>query len=400
MSERIFLDNAAWGMPRERVLDCAEIFTGLFRDPTKTTRDITLNGRAWVREARAAVAKLINCSTEEVALVESTTHALGLIANMIPLTAEDNVLICDLEYQASLLCWYPRKDKIGFEIREVKTSNGEVKTEDFEKCMDEHTKAILIAAVQEINGYRADIKELTEMAHKRGCYVIVDGAQQVGAMKVDVKDWGIDAYCATGKKWLCNPFGQGVFYVRKELLKEFNPPAYGYYNIVVPPQYDVYTSYLEDPKRHPFDSFDIVNEANKFEHGGFANLLGALGLKTAIECILDEGPDIIQDRILGYNEKLTKGLAELGINTCSAKDRDHMSSIISFNFGLENNNVDRERALIQYLREKNIFVSLRCCTGLGGIRVSFHYYTPEWYIDAFLSAMKEYLELHPDLVGR
>lgn len=53
---------------------------------------------------------------------------------------------------------------------------------------------------------------------------------------------------------------------------------------------------------------------------------------------------------------------------------------------------------IQYLREKNIFVSLRCCTGLGGIRVSFHYYTPEWFIDAFLEAMKEYVALHPELV--
>lgn len=399
-NERIFLDNAAWGMPRERVLDCATTFTDLFRDPTKTTRDITLAGRAWVREARAAVGKLINCGADEVALVESTSHALALAANMIPLTAEDNVLVCDLEYQASTLCWLALQNEIGFEIREVKTQNAEVTCEDFRRCMDEHTKVILLAGVQEINGYRADVKEIAAMAKANNCYIIVDGAQEVGAMPVDVKELGIDIYCATGKKWLCNPFGTGILYVRKELLSQFEPKAYGYYNIVVPPQYDVYTSYLEDPKRHPFDPVTIVTEAHKFEHGGFANLLGAKGLATAIECILEVGPQAIHEKILGMNEKLTKGLAAMGIDTCSPKDRAHMASIISFNFGLENNNVDRERELIQFLREKNIFVSLRCCTGTGGIRVSFHYYTPEYFIDIFLDAVKEYLELHPEVIKK
>lgn len=398
MDERIFLDNAAWGMPRESVLDCAQKFTNLFRDQSKTTRDITLAGRKWVREARTAVGNLINCGADEVALVESTSHALGLVANMIPLKRNDNILICDLEYQASTLCWLPRQKEIGFELREVKTKNGEITVDDFARYMDENTKVILLAAVQEINGYRADIRAIADLAHNNGAYLIVDGAQEVGAMKVDVKASDVDIYCATGKKWICNPYGQGILYVRRELIPTLEPLAYGYYNIVVPPQYDVYTSYLEDPKRHPFDPVTIVKEANKYEHGGFANLLGALGLKTAIECILNETPEKIEKKILDYNEKLTNGLAALGIKTCSPRERKHMSSIISFNFGLENDNVDRERALIQYLREKNIFVSLRCCTGLGGIRVSFHYYTPEYFIDTFVEEMKTYLQQNPELI--
>ena len=76
-----------------------------------------------------------------------------------------------------------------------------------------------------------------------------------------------------------------------------------------------------------------------------------------------------------------------------------MSSIVSFNFGLDNDSVEKERALIQHLRENGIFVSLRCCTGTGGVRVSFHYYTPQRFIDAFLSETERYLKLHPETLS-
>ena len=70
-----------------------------------------------------------------------------------------------------------------------------------------------------------------------------------------------------------------------------------------------------------------------------------------------------------------------------------MSSIVVFNFdGLPNNSVEKERRLLQYLRRKNIFVTLRCSTGIGGIRVSFHYYTTKQEIDILLTAVREFLE--------
>jgi len=390
-NERIFLDNAAWGIPSEQVLNCAEQFTSMFRDPGKTTRDITLSMRSWMVEARKAVGKLINCDPSEVALIESTTHALSLVGNMLPLGEGDNVLVCDLEYLASTLCWKRRQEELNFEIREVRTDNNTISAEDFEKCMDRKTKAILLASVQEINGYRADVKSIAALAKKHGCYIIIDGIQEVGAMRVDVKALGVDIYCAGGKKWIRNPYGVGFMYVREDRIPELKPYGYGYYNVQIPSKYDVYTSYLEDPNRSPFDPTPIIENATKYENGGFANYLGALGLTAAIQVLLDEGTDRIEEKIIYLNRKLTHGLAELGIDTCSSKDSKHMSSTISFNFGIENFCVDRERALVKYLRERNIFVSLRCCTGTGGVRVSFHYYTPEAYIDTFLGAMKEYL---------
>ena len=110
-------------------------------------------------------------------------------------------------------------DEIGFELREVKTSGGRVTADDFRKYIDENTRVILLAAVQEINGFRADVKEIGKLAKEYGCYYIVDGIQEIGAFQVDVKDIDMDFYCAGGKKWLGNPFGMGFLYIKKEHLK-------------------------------------------------------------------------------------------------------------------------------------------------------------------------------------
>ena len=83
----------------------------------------------------------------------------------------------------------------------------------------------------------------------------------------------------------------------------------------------------------------------------------------------------------------------MGMHLSSPGEDKHMSPIITFSFsGLENNDVSREKKLVQYLQAQNIFVSLRCSTGVGGVRVSVHYYTPEYYVDRFLEAVASFIK--------
>jgi hypothetical protein len=156
----------------------------------------------------------------------------------------DNILVCDLEYQASTVCWKPRIYHVGAELREVKSVNGAVTAADFEAVMDSHTKAIMLASVQEINGYRADVKAITELCHSRGIYVAIDGVQEVGAMKVNVHDLGVDFYTAGAKKWIGNPFGTGFLYIRRELISQLDPMYYGYFSMKFPDKFPDYVSYL------------------------------------------------------------------------------------------------------------------------------------------------------------
>lgn len=392
-NEQIYLDNAATSLVAPEVLLAAEEFTGMFQDKTISTSDITRMQRNSLVTARKTVASFLNCETEEIALVQCTSHALGILVNCLPLKKGDNVLICDLEYQASTICWKPRMDEIGFELREVKTSNGRVTADDFRKYIDKNTRVILLAAVQEINGFRADVKEIGKLAKEYGCYYIVDGIQEIGAFHVDVKDVDMDFYCAGGKKWLGNPFGMGFLYIKKEHLCKLEPSYYSYFDIQVPDQYADYLTYLEDPRRHPFDSYRLSSDASVFEIGGYGNYIGAMGLTKAINVLTEYGMDRIEEHNRKLARKLYDGLSALGMHLSSPGEEKHMSPIITFSFsGLQNNDVTKEKKLVKYLQEQNIFVSLRCSTGVGGVRVSVHYYTPEYYVDRFLDAVTSFIE--------
>ena len=284
-------------------------------------------------------------------------------------------------------------DRIGFEVREVKTSGGRVTAADFERYIDEHTKVILLAAVQEINGFRADVKEIGELARRHGCYYIVDGIQEAGALSVNVRELGMDFYCAGGKKSLGNPYGMGFLYIQRDLLDTIKPPYYSYYDIQVPAKFGDYLDYLEDPRRQPFDDYCLVRDASVFETGGYGNFLGAMGLTEAIHVLEDVGIENIEAHNKALNQYLYTSLAEMGFCMQSPGDVQHMSSIVVFNFdGLKDNSVVKERALLQALRAQDIFVTVRCSTGLGGVRVSFHYYTTKAEIDAFLNAVWAFLK--------
>lgn len=390
---RIYLDSAATNLISERVLQAAETFTDMYRDSERTTSDVFRIQKASLAEARGAVAHFLGCDADEIALMQSTSHSLGTLSQSLPLKKGDNVLVCDLEYQASVVCWKAAMERIGFELREVKTHGGRVTAADFERYMDEHTKVILLAAVQEINGFRADVREIGELAHRHGCYYIVDGIQEVGALSVNVRELGMDFYCAGGKKWLGNPYGMGFLYIRRGLLDTIKPPYYSYYDIQVPAKFGDYLDYLEDPRRQPFDDYCLVRDASVFETGGHGNFLGAMGLTEAIHVLEDVGIDNIEAHNKALNQYLYSSLAEMGFCMQSPGDVQHMSSIVVFNFdGLKGNSVVKERALLQTLRAQDIFVTVRCSTGLGGVRVSFHYYTTKAEIDVFLEAVRAFLK--------
>lgn len=388
----IYLDNAASSKVNPRTLACAQQFVELFTDESKSASDITRCLRRSLVDARAKVAEFIHCDSDEVALVQCTTHAMGIIANAIPLEKGDNVLVCDLEYQASTVCWLPKIRSIGAQLREVKSVNGTVTAEDFEKNIDSHTKAIMLASVQEINGYRADVKAITEMAHRHGCYVAIDGVQEVGAMEVNVHDLDVDFYCAGSKKWMGNPFGTGFLYIKREVCKQLEPMYYGYFSMKFPEKFPDYVAYLEDPARSPFDDYGIIDDATKFEIMGYANYIGAMGLREAIQVQMDIGSANIEKTIKTLNKRLIAGLTQLGIRMCSPTDEAHMSSIASFNFGFPQGDIEREKKLVTYLQERGIKVSLRSSTGTGGIRISMHYYNTPEEIDALVAGIAAYIK--------
>lgn len=383
----IYFDTACLGMVPKRVLKKIRSYLSEIENFSSSATQATLDMYSYLPKSREAAARLLKVSQKEIAVVESTTHGLGLIASSIPLERKNNVLVCDVEFIAAALCWRARQDEVGFEIRRVHTKKGEVHISDFEAAIDKNTRAIVISSVQEVNGFRTDLKSLSQLAKKYGCYLIVDGIQEAGVLDVDLSEGDVDVYCSGGHKWLRNPFGAGFLYVNNKILDDLKPSYYGYFNALDPP--GGWQNYVESPLRTPFDRLEMSSTAQKFEIGGTGNSLGALGLYENIMLILEYGIEKIEKKVKGLNASLLKGLNTLHLQITSPENLTNKSGITTFSLpgGLE-----QERMLAAELERHKIFISLRYTSGIGGIRVSPHYYNSLEEIGRFLEVTENFVK--------
>ena len=152
-------------------------------------------------------------------LVGNTSQALGTIATALPMSRGDNILMADIEFMGATVAWRGACRRAGVEIVPVKTTGGKVFAEQFAALANSRTRAILISSVQEVSGWRADLRAISEVAAKFGAFVIADGIQETGARPVDFRELGVDAFCAGGHKWLRSPFGLGFACIGRRLLE-------------------------------------------------------------------------------------------------------------------------------------------------------------------------------------
>ena len=383
---RAYLDNACMGRPDPAVLQEVRSMLDRLALHAESPTDLTVDLYGYYGRARRAVAALVGGAEEDIALVESTSHGLGLVAGSLPLQAGDNVLVCDLEFLPTVLCWQARRRVVDFEVRRVSTRDGRVSPEDFEALADERTRAIAVSAVQEINGFRTDVTALAEIAHKRDAVLIVDGVQEVGAVAVDVVHSGADVYCAGGHKWLCNPLGMGFLWLGQRLRDLLEPSAYAYFNLESPD--GGWGEYLASPARTPFDPLQVTHTAARFETGAYGNFAGALALAANVERQLSLGPTEVERRVRGMGDRLLDGLEERGLQVVSHLESQHRSGTVTFALP---GGREQERLLNRYLDERGVFVSVRYTTGVGGIRVSPHYFTSAEEVDLLLDEVDGFL---------
>src|SRR5262249_34682814 len=160
---------------------------------------------------------LIGAKTEDIALVESTTHGLEILAAALPLGAGDTILVGETEFMGLAVPWIGRQPLEKFNIQIVRHRHGRLEGDDFARAMDSHTRLILVSSVQWNNGFRADLAALGQLAQERGVLLAVDAIQQLGAIPLDVGRTPVDIVVTGGHKWLNAPVGRGFLYVSPRL---------------------------------------------------------------------------------------------------------------------------------------------------------------------------------------
>ena len=310
-------------------------------------------------DGKSSFASLINAAKDEVALVENTSMGLNIIANMLNYPPGSNIVTTDLEYPTVVYPWMKRK--LGVTVRYVNNYAGKILLEDLEKAMDNKTVAVAISHVEYMNGFRFDLKALSEITHKHGAYLIIDAIQSLGVLLVDVKRDDVDFITAGCYKWMLGPLGVGYLYVRGDLIEKFEPSFIGWASV----KPEVFKT-IDMWEIH---RLNLSETASRFEVGT-PSRVSLCGAVAALKLLLNTGIDNIEKRVLKLTDHLIDKLSEKGLKFQTPLEPECRSGIVNFL-------IDNAQERTSKLAEKGIVVSARS----HGIRVSPHFYNTEEEID-------------------
>ena len=330
-----------------------------------------------IDKVRQTVANFINAKKEEIVFTSGTSMSINLIAfgyGMKYLTKDDEILLTEAEHASNVLPWFKVKEHTGCKINYIPLDkDGRLSIEGLKKVINKHTKIVAIAQISNVLAYLVDIKEISKICHEHGALLMIDGAQSVPHIKIDVKDLDCDFLSFSGHK-LCGPTGIGVLYGKYNLLKLTDPFMTGGGNNA---RFDMCgnVAFLQPPE--------------KFE-AGTLNIEGIYGLGAAIEYLENigmENIEIYEKELRNYAISKLKTLQNLIIYNEFAE-----GSIITINV---KDVFAQDEA--SYLNSKGICVrSGEHCAKIlhdflktvATVRISFSFYNTKEEIDILYEALK------------
>ena len=316
----VYLDNAATTQKPKAVLEAVNRYYQ--EDNANVHRGVhTLAERATAsyEATRETVRRFINASsTKEVLFTRGTTTGLNWIGRFAEEILEegDEVLISIMEHHSNILPWQEACRKTGAKLVYAYLKDGGLDLEDFRKKLTDRTKFVSITHASNVLGVINPIQELAQLAHEKGAIMVVDGAQSVPHMKIDVQKLDADFFVFSGHK-MAGPTGIGVLYGKEHYLNQMSPVEFG--GEMIDFVYEQSATWKELPW--------------KFE-AGTPNMAGAIGLAAAIDYLEAIGMDAIerheQDLIAYVFPKLQ---AIEGLKIYGSQDLAKRSGVISFNLG-------------------------------------------------------------------
>jgi cysteine desulfurase/selenocysteine lyase len=389
-TQQVYLNAAGVGLPPRSALEAVQRATTLVgQGPAE------MGYKAYYRaigdpsaKAKEEAARLLNVTPTEIAFIDDTTMGLNIALAAIPFTPGDNIVLCDLEYpQVAISATYPQQH-LGVEVRVARHRDGIVTVDEYAKLIDKRTRLLLVSSVQWINGLRMDLAAFSQLTKDHDCFLVVDAIQQLGAIPLNLSGLQIDFLAAGAQKWLNAPFGLGLLFVRQGVQEKVRPGlAHGLFALAEPP--GGWVRYLGDPVLTPFLSLPLAPDARRFEIHGMPKTIGAAGLAASLTYVNGLDSHAVTDHIIALGDFLIEELKRRGIKVWTPAAHHLRSGIVTCEPFPDAEQVHR---LTQALEAKRIYPTVRYCSGVGGMRVSIHYYTSREDLEALLAAMDEIMK--------
>ncbi|HGK7336995.1 TPA: cysteine desulfurase [Streptococcus suis] len=314
----VYLDNAATTQKPQQVLDVLADYYQ--KDNANVHRGVhTLSERATARyeAARQKVADFIQAkSSKEILFTRGTTTSLNWVSQFAKeiLQPDQEVIISVQEHHSNIIPWQQACQQTGAKLRYVTLKDGELDVDSLKSMLSEKTKFVSLAHVSNVLGSVAPIGEIAELVHQVGAYLVVDGAQSVPHMAINVQELDVDFYAFSGHKML-GPTGIGVLYGKEELLNRMSPVEFG--GEMIDFVYEQSATWKELPW--------------KFE-AGTPNIAGAIGLGAAIDYLTEIGMDAIQAHEAELVDYVFPKLQAIpGLTIYGSQDLSKRTGVIAFN---------------------------------------------------------------------
>lgn len=317
-------------------------------------------------EIREGLGEFIGAKKTEIAFIKNTSAGIAIFANGIDFKKGDNVIIPSIEYPANVYPWLNLESK-GVQTKFLQADDGFVNIDKLYDLIDENTRAVSISWIEFVNGFKNDLKTVSEICkikseeYGRKIYFCVDAIQGLGAFDIDVKALNIDFLAADGHKWFLALEGAGFLYCSEDIIDEIKPVSVGWKSV-------------ENPLNFTDINFTLQQTANKFEEGSL-NVAGIISLGASLELFNQVGIKNIEQRILSLSSYAADKIS-LKAELKSFTDDKYRSGIVSFK------TKDIEKDFLKIMA-RGVQFSKRG----DMLRISPHFYNTYEEIDAFVDML-------------
>ena len=316
----IYLDNASTTQkPSSVINEIQNYYESTNSNIHRGVHHLSQKATEKYEDSRKIVQKFIGAkSSKEIIFVRGATEAVNLVANSYvkPLLSEgDNIIISQMEHHANIVPWQLITKEKKAEIRVVPINEaGELLVDDMDDLIDENTRFISLNHVSNSLGTVNPVNKLIQKAHQNDIRIMIDGAQAVQHMKVNVSELDVDFYCFSGHK-MYGPTGIGILYGKKEILEKMEP----------------YQGGGDMIKSVTFEK-TIYNDVPHIFEAGTPNIVGAIGLAKAIEFIENVTIERIEKHEMDLLNYATEKINSIeGVEIVG--NAENKTSVISFVMG-------------------------------------------------------------------
>jgi len=335
---------------------------------------ISETGHGLVEGVHEKAAKFFNCGVDEIAFTRNATEGMNFIARGLPLKKGDEVLMTTHEHPGGAMPWFGLMKDKGIRIKLFEPAyTREENLRLIESNITRKTRVLMISHIPCTTGFIFPVKEIAQLCHDRGIYVVYDGAQVLGMIPVDFSELGCDFYTSSGHKWLCGPKGTGILYVRREMFDQWHPTYIGAYSNKVYKLEQLELQYLKAARS--------VEYATR-------NTPIIMGLGASLDFMAAIGMEKVAARGRALAKYLKEKLSEMDkFKLLTPMDPELSGSIVTFKI------LDDRKTYSQYIGQlkKDFRIRLRPVGehGLNAIRTSLHIYNTFEQVDRLVEALKK-----------